>query len=409
MSWGASLRRRSSIEWSVRLVLAAAVGSMGYLSVIQSVAVGLPASRIENAYAMAPGNGRIAARLSEVLSGPEATPLDHARAAQIAKEALRDDPTAVEAVATLGMAALLRGDQDAAKRLFAYSQVLSRRDLRTQLWAIEDAVSKGDVTGALRHYDIALRTKKNAPDLLYPVLASAVADPSVRPEIARTIVGKPSWAGGFVDYISSNNPDPKAVAALFQDLQQAHFAVSEGASSTLLRRLLADGDVEDAWSYYTSIRTGVNRRRSRDARFTATIEDPSPFDWSPVSGAGISAAIQSDPSGGVFDFAASPSVGGTLLQQLQLLPRGDYVLQGRSTGIEQPPQSRPYWTLSCRGGRELGRINMPNSAASDGQFVGRFTVPADCPVQVLELVAQPSSSMMGVAGQIEQVLLRPIR
>src|SRR3546814_1290750 len=73
--------------------------------------------------------------------------------------------------------AFARGDQAKGERLLAYSQKLSRRDLRTQLMAIELAVAQGDISGALRHYDIALRTKKNAPELLFPVLTSALPDP----------------------------------------------------------------------------------------------------------------------------------------------------------------------------------------------------------------------------------------
>ena len=150
---GARLRRqrRARPNWVVRLALAAIAALMGYVSVMQSLALVLPNSRIEEAYALAPGNGHVAARFSQQLSGPQASPQDRARAVAAAHEALRHDPTAVEAVATLGLDAMLRGDEPKADRLLAYSQRMSRRDLRTQLTAIELAVARDDIAGALYH------------------------------------------------------------------------------------------------------------------------------------------------------------------------------------------------------------------------------------------------------------------
>src|SRR3546814_17969171 len=94
-----SRQRRSPLEWGVRLVLAGAVGWIGYLSVMQSVALVLPDSRIEEAHALAPHNGRIAGRLSQTLYRSGASEADQARAVTIARDALQHDPTAVEAVA----------------------------------------------------------------------------------------------------------------------------------------------------------------------------------------------------------------------------------------------------------------------------------------------------------------------
>lgn len=402
-------RRRSVKEWSIRLLLAGAAGWIGYLSVTQSLAVALPDSQLERAYSLAPNNGRVAGRLSERIWAQKATPADRAKAVRLANAALRHDPTAVEAVVTLGFDAWLRGDLTSARRLFTYSQVLTRRDLRTQLWAIEDAVARGDVGGALKHYDIALRTEKTAPGLLYPVLSGAIIDPAVRTKLVETLARKPLWADSFVDYAASNSFDHQATAALFRELRRAQFPISERANSTLIKAMVAKQQLDDAWSFYSTVREGVARHQSRDPRFTAMLESPSLFDWVPVNGTGISTAIQPNTKGGVFDFAVSPSTGGLLLQQLQFLPAGEYELQGHSTGIDQSSDARPYWALSCHGGKELGRLNIPNSSRAGGNFSGRFIVPAACPTQVLAFVARSSSEITGVAGQIDRVLLHPSR
>src|SRR3546814_15746228 len=99
--------------------------------------------------------------------------------------------------------------------------------------------------------------------------------------------------------------------------------------------------------------------------------------------------------------------GGPLLQQLQMLPAGDYVLEGHSIGIEQPARSRPYWIVRCQTGGEIGRVELPNSSQAGGRFQGAIRVPADRPVPMLALVARPPDDLGGVSGQIHRNTLRP--
>lgn len=405
----ASRQLRSPLKWGIRLILAGIVGWLGYLSVMQSVALVLPDSRIEEAYALAPSNGRIAGRLSQTLYRPDSSEADRARAVKIAREALRHDPTAVEAVATLAAHALVRGNQAEAERMLDYSQTLSRRDLRTQLMAIELAVARNDIPGTLKHYDIALRTKKNAPDLLYPVLTSALADPAIRTELVKTLGGRPNWDTGFINHAARSDADPAASAAFFHALQAARVSVPGGASVALINRLLAAKLFDDAWSYYAAARPGSDRRQSRDPAFKSLIEARSVFDWIAISSIGVSTAILSDPANGLFDFTVSMGNGGPLLQQLQMLPPGDYVLEGHSIGVEQPARSRPYWVVRCQAGGEIARIEVPNSSQAGGRFQGHVNIPADCPVQTLVLIARSSNEIGGVSGQIDRILIRPAR
>jgi len=402
---GSLLPRRSTAEWAVRIVRALIAAGMGAWLVMQSLAYVERGAAPEAAHRLAPGDGRITAILSEKLSGPEATPAGRAEADRLARLALRQEPTAVSAVATLGIDAQIRGETAQARRIFAYAQLLSRRDLRVQLWAIEDAVSRGDVAGALKQYDITLRTSNFGPDLLFPVLATAIADPGVRAALIRTLAAKPTWTQSFVEYIAPNGPDPRTVLALYTGLRQAGVPVSNNASAVLLGALLKGGFREEAWAYYASVRPRADRRRSRDPGFTAQLDTSSPLDWSAINDAGISASIQH----GLFDFSAPSSVGGPALRQMQLLPPGDYVLQGHSRSIDQAVGARPYWTLSCQDGRELGRIEMPNSAQANGDFAGGFHVPTGCEVQYLSLVVQLSDAVAGVSGQIDRVQLAPGR
>lgn len=401
--------RRSAAEWVVRGGLALVVAGLGYVSASHSLAYSVRGSAPERAYALAPWDGRLTALLSEKLSGPEVTVAERKRADTVARLALRQDPTAVSAVATLGINAQVRGDTATARRVFAYSEMLSRRDLRTRLWAIEDAVGRNDIPAILRNYDIALRTSRIAPDLLFPILVTAINVPDVRIALADTLAKQPAWGEQFIASVAGNAPDTRATADLFERLHRLSVALPASASAMLIGRLLTEGHSDVAWRYYATVTPGAVRSVSRDPNFTANLVTPTPFDWTPVIDSGISATIQRGDRGGLFDFAVPSSLSGPVLRQTQMLPPGKYQLEGHSIAIDQAADMLPYWTLLCGEGRELGRIAVPNSAQENGRFSGQFTVPGDCPVQQLTLVVRPSDHMAGSTGQIDDVRLRPMR
>jgi hypothetical protein len=400
---------RSTREWIIRAIIAGGIAAIGFWTMSHTIADMLRTRNLRQAHAIAPDDARILAQLSneELLHDPSVRGRVVAR--RLAQAALLRDPAAVTAVATLGIEAQLRGNTQLARRIFTYSELLSRRNLATQLWAIEDAVGRRDISGALRHYDIALRTSRESSKLLFPVLSSAISDAKVRNSLISTLADKPSWSIGFIYHLAASGNDPRAAALLFDGMRRKGIQVPEAAHTALINTLIANGFVENAWMFYVTTHPGSNRRRTRDPYFSANVATPSPFDWIPADEGSISASIQRSTEGGaVFDFAAPASVGGTVLQQLQLLSPGQYRLQGRSIGIEQASESQPYWTLTCRDGRELGQISIQNSSQSAGLFEGVFSVPSDCSVQTLSLIVRPSDMQSGVTGQITQLLLEPV-
>lgn len=404
MSLRYDLARRLPKAWAVRLALAAVVTLLGYYGVIFSVAQVVVGRNPALAYRLAPYDGRITGAYAAALVAVDVTPQDRVDADALAKRALQQAPMAVAALGTLGLNADTRGDTAAARRYFAHAQKLSRRDLRTQLFMIENAVQRGDIPGALHQYDITLRVLPALGDLLYPVLASASTEPAIRRELVKTLAGRPLWSDSFIGFVSSGS-DPETTAALFLSLHAGAVPVLRTASARVINALIASGRADAAWPYYAAIHPDADRRRSRDARFAATPEAPSQFDWIAINdGSGLTSSIQS----GIFDFAVPASVGGPMLQQVQLLPPGTYRLIGHSLGIKQAGGARPYWMLTCQGGPELGRIEVPNSSVANGNFSGTYIVPASCAVQTLVLIARPSDAASGLSGQFDRVELAQV-
>jgi hypothetical protein len=408
MAWSGRPARRSVAEWLLRVLLALALSILGYVCVVRTMAYATRTKDPEHAYLLSPGDGRVVAALAQRQASTNSSKIDWRRAASLSRSALQRDPTTVTAAATLGLATQAGGNVAGARRLFTYAERLSRRDLQTQLWRLEEAVGRGDVPGALRYYDIALRTSRSAPDLLFPILASALADESVMEPLTTTLARAPIWGPGFIDFAAENGSNPSATARFLLALSRRGVPVSLRAIAAVVNALVARGSTDAAWTYYAAMTPGVARRASRDPLFEHDPAFPSQFDWMTTDDAGVNATIQPSKGGGLFEFSAPASVGGPALKQLQVLPPGIYSLQGRTEGIDQPEESRPYWTLTCRDGRELGRVPMPNTAQGPAGFTGRFSVPTGCPVQLLTLVIRPSNSLNGSSGRIERVLLKPL-
>lgn len=405
---GAS-QNRSTGEWAVRGALAVGALIIAYNSIGSTLANVVVKADPAAAHTLAPSDGRFTAALAsrEFSASPDTDA--NAKTANLARRALLQDATAVDALSVLGLQAQLRSDEATSDRIFAYSVELSRRELQPQLWAIEYAVQRGDIEGALANYDSALRTSQRARDILFPALAGAVSEPLVRDPLLDLLVSDPVWGPTFLRYAASLAPDPESVVQLFRAGTARGLDIENDERAAVVQRLNARNLMDEAWGFYTTFRPGAERNRSRDPDFRLDTDRPAPFDWTVRSATGLSAAIIPRQDGGVLDFAAPPSTRATVVRQVQLLPPGDYRIEGRSSGIDQPDRSRPYWTLECRGAGELGRVDLPNSTEADGRFSGRFAVPADCPVQTLSLVVRSSDNIAGVSGQIEHVQLMQVK
>lgn len=382
--------------------------TLGYFSFSHSLANVIVKVDPQSAYALAPNDGRIIAAHAWEQFSAQPSPEASSQQSRLAARALLKDPTAVEALSILGLQAQLRSEDALADRIFAYSVALSRRELAPQIWAIEVDVARGDIVGALHNYDLAMRTSQRAREVLFPVLASAIVEPRIRANLIKILATGQDWSEKFIGYVPGRaGLDPRAVAAFLVEGTQSGLSITDAERVRAVGGLVSAGQPEEAWAYYRTFRPDAKRDRSRDPEFRLGSETPAPFDWKIGVASGLSAAILEDESGGILDFSVPPGSRATVVSQMQLLPPGRYRLVGRSSGIAQPQRSRPFWTLVCASGRELGRVEVPNSQQADSAFSGEFTVPSDCAVQVLSLVAPASDDIAGSTGQIRQAQLLP--
>lgn len=401
------LDKRTLPDWFVRFSIALGLSALGYLSVTSSFASLAVRTDPALAHKLAPENGIFTAAFAQekFLLQPEAS--SESPASNLARLALLQDPTAVKALTVLGFQARLEGDEIRSDAILTYSTQLSRRELRPQIWAIEEAVNRGDIAGALRHFDIALRVSSDGQELLFPTLASALSEPRIRSELLQVMAKRPIWAGAFVRFVANSGINPQSTARFFLEGEKTSLPLTREVRVDLVNALFGKGYPDEAWAYYTTFSPKADRTRSRDSNFALASAKSAVFEWSIGDEPGLSAAILKAGQAGLVDFSAAASTGGLVVKQTQFLPPGRYQIHGRSRGIEQPDISRPYWLLTCLDGRELGRVTVPNSEQDNGNFSGMVLVPEICALQTLSLIVRASNETLGVTGQIEQLQLEP--
>lgn len=381
-----------------RILLGLALCALLAVTIAAGLGTVLRGRSPELARRVAPWNAQAAGRLSQQLLLGDQRQQD--RALRLAEEALRRDPTVVSAIVTVGAINEVRGRGDVALRAFTYAEWLSRRNLPTELWWIEHGVMRGDVAQALRHYDIALRAIKRAPDILFPVLGAAISEIEVRRELVDRLRRNPAWKERFLQWLISNGVNNRAAASLLIDLQGAGRRPSPELFGQLEHHLMEERDYAAAWSLYTRRHGAVRRDGARDKTFAAAASGGnSPFDWNVVSEQGA-AAISRMGDRSVLTFTTVPTSADTLARQFELLPAGRYRLRDAAQ-IEGPAdEGRPYWMLHCVDGRELARA--PLGAGERG---ATMVVPRDCPAQWLILAVDAGDAVQGVTGTVREITL----
>lgn len=376
----------------------AAIGALLVLLIV-TVAAGLGnilLAKPEIALRIAPWDARAAGLLSQqaLVEGPA----QYGRAETFARQALARDPTIIAAVVTLGaIAAAGRNDTGSVQR-FEYAARLSRRNLPTQLWWIERSVAEGDVGKALHHYDIALRAISKSPDLLFPTLGTAVAEPAVRSKLTRLFVTGAPWRNRFLDWLVTNGVNNRPAGMILAQMRAARRTVDPGLFGRVEQGLIDQGDYETAWSFYRQRHPGARRDAAQDQQFSAAATgERSPFDWSIPAEDGT-ASIGALGRRYALTFMTVPTQASTLARQFMLLPPGRYRLQV-DAGLEGGSgDGAPYWSLQCTGNRELGRAPLNGSSVT-------FNVPVDCSSQWLILRHDANDLSSATTGLVKKVQL----
>lgn len=387
-----SLKTRRPTAWDVALpavvclVLTWLVVAVNLSSILTSRGPDTAASLF---YANAAARASIAQRT--VLIGQ--TPAASRRALALAQDAVAIDPTVPNALSAAAFSFELLGQGARTRQVLLMAEQLTRRNLPVQIWLIEDSVRRGDVSGALHRYDVALRTSREASALLFPVLNAAIADRQMVRPIARLLAGDPAWRPDFTSQLVTDGP-LAGTTNLAVMLAALHSPLPDEYASTLMLRLSRVRDYDRAAAV-------LRANFPETARAQVLLRDPTfvrpgsalPFGWQFVDGSDLGVAQVAGGRGGGQLYANS-GASGEAARQLVMLPPGHYRLEASYADAEVPSGSAPRWQVVC-GSEAAATLTEIQLLAGSGKraAMASFVVPAQgCPAQWVFLMLPLATS-----------------
>ncbi len=296
----------------------------------------------------------------------------------LAQDALLRDATVVPAARSLAVIAEAEGDSRGADRWLQYTLKLSRRDLPTQLLAIERAVAQGDVRRSLSFYDVALRTNPDSFDLLAPVLAQALDDDRLVPPIGAMLSRNPPWLGSFLDFAVRKQVAPENLARVLRYGRRDVFTLDMPLQAGLIGLLIERKKYNEALSHYNFLHATDPRVLVRHPNF---VVEPTPmaFDWQ------LDPRVFSSSSPTGLSLSLPSSTSGAVISQLLLLSPADYALKVNYNVESSARNPGLSWKLRCVGGSQITELPIVSRARVASVS---FRVPTDgsCPAQQLVLV-----------------------
>jgi hypothetical protein len=368
------------------LLAGAAVGAE---VLVAGAAVRLQRSDPTRAAAIAPYDARLALAAARAAMDSGAQP-GSPQVRRLTRRALERDVTLPAALELAALDAGASGDAKRQARLFQLSDAISRRSLATRLWLIQHAVDAGDVPGALRHFDIALRTSPAAPDVLFPVLARAASDPGLAGPLAALLDRPSDWRLAFLHYAITDGHAAADMARVIAVMRDRDAVRTGKIDQVLVGQLVSERRFAEALQAQDAL-DGRPARPGlvRDPDFS----DPHaayPFGWG-LSESGDAGAARGVVSGRpALTYESLPGGAGPVANQLLVLQPGGYRLAVQTAASPGEGASTPYWTVTCGqdGGPQIALLEQPMTA---GAWAARdFTVPADCPAQWLALTLRSS-------------------
>jgi hypothetical protein len=303
----------------------------------------------------------------------------------------------------LGASAYASSDQMVnARPLADLSERLSRRNFATQLWLIESDAQSGNIGGTLRHYDIALRTIADAPQVLIPTLLAAAGEAPVRSALVPYVRNGAPWLPKLIRAGLEDDGQLVTIAGLwraagvlpadpiYRDLQR-----------DLLAKLAGIGRFDLVADLYQRL-PGSNPAVLASVDVTPPDEGPTGFvQWQIVTGASSGGDIVRN--GASYDIEIFNNADGDVVvaRKILLLRPGFYSLTAR-INAQAGQKGNVRFQLRCPG---VPGHPITQSAGASGVARMSFGVTADCAGQYLELVAGGTSDSLGFQARVSGITL----
>jgi hypothetical protein len=394
----------------VRIILVAlAAAGLAWLSIAVSYANYYGKRDPAAALAMFPADARARANEAEAelgnLKGEES---ELGELTERARSVIERDPTVIDAWRLIGSIASMRGQDDSASGIMRFAERLSRRDLRTQLWLMNESGRRGRLDELIAHADIALRISPANSAMLSAAMIEASASPPIARRLVSVLAADPRWERDFSYQLAHSMAPGDRVAALVAPL--ADDEEERAIMIPIVQRLVTQRDYSNAWNVYRLLKQqpSASAGEVRDGGFDDTSVPIAPFDWTLGDTGRVRGERRASPAGGVALFIrAEPGARGSAATQLVVMAPGSYSLRFQAGQGEDTNSGAIEWRVACANAPEriVGQGRLVPAAPGGSRFSQNVTIPAGCAAQLLSFEARGGSGIGASESWIDDVAL----
>lgn len=322
---------------------------------------------------------------------------DRADAVALSRAALRRRPIDARSLRVAGLAAIAAGDLQRGDTLMRAAGAAGWRDVPTQLYWAQAALSAGDGEVAAERLDALIRGGVSAARTR--ALGRALeASAAGRAALVRRWAEPDSWAAAYLADVAGLAPT---------DLDHRLQTIDAARAAGIVRDRSTAAGI--AWALVERGRPDLAYRVAGQApgRVLASFEAsgetrPGPFAWSFTPAAGLDTAVERHGGGMALHVVASGSTLLPIASQLVRLPPGparlDAAVEGARTDLPV------IATLTCSDGTSATAEPLPTTT---GHIAERLTVARGCGFQRLTLSVAGEETRRGADLWLSAVTITP--
>ncbi len=397
-------KRRSARAYIKLALWSGATVAVAYCSLAMSVANIAHMGNPELALRFNPSHPIALARLAQANLKETPTKQGLAKAAALASRSLAAQAINSDATLALAFAREAQGDTVAARRLVELASRMSRREIAAQLWLIEDRIARNDVTGAVAHYDIVLRSSVESQDLLLPILTAALDDQKIRAALIPYLRQRVPWAGAFLAYATQSSKDAGVLAEMIiESGKLPSDEESKLVESRLVARMYEAGQWNQLERFYRTL-PGADPELLQSPRISEASVDPRfpPITWDMGQGSETAVSVEeaADKKAPLnFRIFADPGERTTVLRKLLLLSPGRHAIVIDQQPISGADGASVDWSISC------GKEKAVWQRAGLDPVKADFEIPNGCGGAILSLSVSGGNSQDGFELLIKSIAL----
>ncbi len=285
----------------------------------------------------------------------------------------------------------------------------SRRETGALIFMIDDRVKHDDVVGALKYYDLAMRTSLAARVQLLPVLTNAIEDDEVRKALVPIIKTQPNWIYDFFEYAITNSDNPKTLAKLIEQTGgwpgDPKF---DWLTNRLLSQMIAKFQFADFRTHYLTLKNARPFLLTSPVISASSFSDgPGILAWQKLGSSSVGMDyVEEQSRQGAMHLYAGSGDRQVVARKILFLNHGSYKFTATLGSLEVTTGAGLQWSIACltRDSTLVWSVEQ-TQLKSNSTLRQTFEIPPNCEAQALDIGVSGGQNQQGAEVLVTSITL----